>query len=69
MTVSNELFMAILAMDAYNRGYGAGLAVDGTSVGDAVIIAAQDLTDNAKIFQVIRERCGDPTANCHLATT
>ena len=25
MTVSNELMLAILAMDSYNRGYGAGI--------------------------------------------
>jgi hypothetical protein len=31
MTISRELFLAILAMDAYNRGYNAG--VGGASVG------------------------------------
>lgn len=31
MTISNELFLAILAMDSYNRGYGAGLG-DGVNV-------------------------------------
>lgn len=25
MTISSELFLAILAMDSYNRGYGAGI--------------------------------------------
>jgi len=25
MAISPELFMAILSMDAYNRGYGAGI--------------------------------------------
>jgi len=29
MTVSKELFLSILAMDSYNRGYAAGLARDG----------------------------------------
>lgn len=28
MSVSNDLFLAILAMDAYNRGYGKGLGLD-----------------------------------------
>jgi hypothetical protein len=28
MTISRELFFAILAMDAYNRGYNAGLVKD-----------------------------------------
>jgi hypothetical protein len=26
MTISDDLFQAILAMGAYNRGYGAGIA-------------------------------------------
>ncbi len=30
MTISKELFLSILAMDSYNRGYGAGIA-DGDS--------------------------------------
>lgn len=29
MSISSELFIAILSMDAYNRGYGAG--IDGPS--------------------------------------
>lgn len=31
MSISKELFLAILSMDAYNRGYGAGLA-DGVNL-------------------------------------
>lgn len=33
MTISNDLFMAILAMDSYNRGYDIGVAVSGSSLG------------------------------------
>ncbi len=29
MSISKELFLAILSMDAYNRGYGAGIADGG----------------------------------------
>ncbi|MFC5736511.1 hypothetical protein [Sinirhodobacter huangdaonensis] len=35
MTISKELLLAILSMDSYNRGYGAGVNSDGESVGDA----------------------------------
>ena len=39
MSVSSELMMAILSMDAYNRGYGAGTALDqnASRIGDAII--------------------------------
>jgi len=33
MTISKDLFLSILAMDAYNRGYGAGIA-DGKGAKD-----------------------------------
>jgi hypothetical protein len=32
-SVSKELLYAILSMDAYNRGYGAAMAVPGVSLG------------------------------------
>ena len=48
MTISKELFLAILALDSYNRGYGAGiddgvgtddgLGVNGASIGNAAIL-------------------------------
>ena len=45
MTISDDLFRAILAMDAYNRGYNAGIdfganadAID-TQIGNATISA------------------------------
>jgi putative lipase involved disintegration of autophagic bodies len=42
MTLSNDLFMAILAMDSYNRGYGAGIGdpntgLSGTQIGNATL--------------------------------
>jgi hypothetical protein len=38
MTLQPELMNAILSMDAYNRGYDAGIDLIGTAVGDAQII-------------------------------
>lgn len=35
MTISHDLFLAILAMDSYNRGYGQGVVVDGNAIGNA----------------------------------
>jgi hypothetical protein len=37
MTITNDLFLAILAMDSYNRGYNAGLVVPGTQIGSATL--------------------------------
>ncbi|MDX2288453.1 MAG: hypothetical protein NW217_06490, partial [Hyphomicrobiaceae bacterium] len=51
MAVSSELFSAILAMDAYNRGYNAGLnnlsdAADGTAqLGLATIVENLETTN------------------------
>lgn len=36
--ISPELLLAILSMDAYNRGYGAGIALPGNQVGNATIL-------------------------------
>ena len=44
MAISDDLFLAILAMDSYNRGYNAGLVVQGTQIGDA------QLNQNSEIF-------------------
>jgi hypothetical protein len=42
MTVSPELLLAILAMDSYNREYGAGLTVNGNTIGAATFINHTD---------------------------
>ncbi len=36
MTISKDLYLAILSMDAYNRGYGSGIADGGAGNTDAV---------------------------------
>ena len=39
MTMSKDLFLSILSMDAYNRGYNPGIAnLSGTSIGHASIL-------------------------------
>jgi len=38
MAISSDLFMAILSMDTYNRGYNSAIvALTGTSIGNATI--------------------------------
>src|SRR6056297_311237 len=37
MTISKDLFLAILAMDSYNRGYAPGIEVEGDKIGFASI--------------------------------
>jgi hypothetical protein len=37
VSMSDDLFQAILAMDAYNRGYNAGLNVSGSQIGNAIV--------------------------------
>jgi hypothetical protein len=47
MTISNkDLFMAILSMDSYNRGYGAGITLpDSPKIGNATIINTGPASD------------------------
>jgi hypothetical protein len=47
MTISNELMLAILAMDSYNRGYGEGLKIEAggastTQIGNVTISDASN---------------------------
>jgi hypothetical protein len=47
--MNQDLFLAILAMDAYNRGYGAGIAnlgAEGSWLGEAKIIRQSDVDPN-----------------------
>ncbi|MFZ2155924.1 MAG: hypothetical protein WAV72_07375 [Bradyrhizobium sp.] len=37
MSILDSLFYAILSMDAYNRGYNAGLTADGAAIGTATL--------------------------------
>ncbi|WP_292491551.1 hypothetical protein [Mesorhizobium sp.] len=37
MTISKDLFLSILSMDAYNREYNAGIAVTGDLIGTATV--------------------------------
>src|SRR3990167_3993498 len=38
MSISKRLFLAILAMDAYNRGEGTGISLEGNRLGNATLI-------------------------------
>lgn len=40
--MNDVLFHAILAMDSYNRGSGAGLNIEGNQLGSAQIIELKD---------------------------
>ena len=44
MVTSPELMHAILAMDAYNRGYNPGIELEGTSIGTANILPREVFT-------------------------
>lgn len=50
MTIDRDLFLAILAMDSYNRGYGEGiedLGGQGTQLGNATIIRQSDVAEGS----------------------
>ncbi|MEN3792837.1 hypothetical protein [Fulvimarina sp. MAC3] len=47
MPISKDLFLSILSLDAYNRGVGAAINLDGTTLGTAQILAnSDDLLDD-----------------------
>jgi hypothetical protein len=60
MATQRDLFLAVLALDAYNRGYGPGMnfsgdsSLAGTQIGDATILAAtnDDLSKAASFYAI-----------------
>jgi hypothetical protein len=46
MTISKDLLLAVLSMDAYNRGYGAGMSLTGSQI--ASLSISVDSTDLLK---------------------
>lgn len=43
MTISKELFSAILALDSYNQGYDSGLAHKRTKIGSATVVTDSEV--------------------------
>jgi 4-diphosphocytidyl-2C-methyl-D-erythritol kinase len=60
MTISKDLFLSILAMDSYNRGYNAGVGglsdSKGTKIGSATISTL--LSDVAQGFEAKAQSAG-----------
>lgn len=52
MTINEVLLKSILAMDAYNRGGGAGITVTSSKIGDAVFTGGAE--DNTIVFYAAR---------------
>jgi hypothetical protein len=47
MPISQNLMTALLSMDSYNRGYGAGIILTGSQLGNAVLgLASTDASAN-----------------------
>ncbi len=67
MSASTELMVAILAMDAYNRGYNPGITLSGTEVGNAAIrditVPLQEWQD-ADFYAVAYEWNGETIISC-----
>jgi hypothetical protein len=53
MTISKDLFLSILAMDAYNRGYGAG--IDDPSVGTGLGVSNDSHTYHIGNATIVRD--------------
>jgi hypothetical protein len=48
MTISKDLFLAILSMDSYNRGYGEGIKLTGNTIGSATISSQSDIANDSE---------------------
>ena len=75
MTSSPDLFLAVLAMDSYNRGYGQGIdglsSAAGTRIGEAAILQdANDIAGTAKAagFYAVAYKWGDKTIIAYRGT-
>jgi Protein of unknown function (DUF2974) len=53
MAISKELFLAILSMDAYNRGYDAGIGPRGTGLGLTGRIGNANIGDNSRVLDQV----------------
>ena len=42
MPISEDLFLSILSMDAYNRGYNVGVTIAGDQIGNATLLSNAD---------------------------
>jgi fermentation-respiration switch protein FrsA (DUF1100 family) len=78
MTTSHNLFLSILALDAYNRGYGSGFEDDdlgetiGTMIGQASILGHTDSTpgspDREAGFYAVAYQIGSQTVISYRGT-
>ena len=51
MTISSDLFLSILSMDAYNRDYDAGIDISGSRLGGAQILSRDSLGISESDYQ------------------
>lgn len=60
MTINDVLFKAILSMDSYNRGYGAGIKLgteeDITTIGGALVVQQSDTGEKNQRGQIRLKR-------------
>jgi len=52
MTISKDLFLALLAMDSYDRGYDGALNISGTLIGNTNIITDISLGVDRRLGQI-----------------